>query len=244
MLARLRHQRFFSLEELNGAIRPLLAELNDRPFQRLPGSRRSVFEALDRPAMRALPATRTCIAEWKERTVAFDYHVDVERHYYSVPHALVGHGAWARFTRRDRGGVLPQPARGEPRALLPARRAHDRAPSTCRSRTGPTPSGRRKRLIQWGASIGSEHRRRRRASAALQAPPEQGYRACLGLLSLSASTGWRLEAASALAVRLRQPHPQECQVDPRERPRWTLRNRIPGSRVPIHGNVRGPGYYH
>jgi hypothetical protein len=98
VLARLRHQRFFSLEELNAAIRPLLTELNERAFQRLPGSRRSVFEALDRPAMRALPATPYVFAEWKERTVAFDYHVDIDRHYYSVPHALVGHSVWARFT--------------------------------------------------------------------------------------------------------------------------------------------------
>ena len=98
LLARLRHQRFFSLEELNGAIRPLLSDLNNRPFQRLPGSRRSVFDALDRPAMRALPPTPYVFAEWKERIVAFDYHVDVDRHYYSVPHALVGHQVWARFT--------------------------------------------------------------------------------------------------------------------------------------------------
>ena len=98
ILARLRHQRFFSLEELNAAIRPLLADLNARSFQRLPGSRHSVFEALDRPAMRALPAHPHVFAEWKELKVAFDYHVDVDHHYYSVPHALVGHQAWARFT--------------------------------------------------------------------------------------------------------------------------------------------------
>jgi transposase len=91
ILAKLRHQRFFSLEELNGAIRPLLAALNDRPFQHLPGSRRSVFETLDRPAMRDLRGSPYVFAEWKERLVAFDYHVDVDLHYYSVPHALVGH---------------------------------------------------------------------------------------------------------------------------------------------------------
>jgi hypothetical protein len=91
ILARLRHQRFFSLDELNAAIRLLLTELNDRPYQRLPGCRRSVFEALDRPAMRALPAAPYTYSEWRERMVAFDYHVDVEQHYYSVPHALVGH---------------------------------------------------------------------------------------------------------------------------------------------------------
>jgi len=98
ILARVHHQRFFSLEELNGAIRPLLAELNERPYQRLPGCRRSVFEALDRPAMRVLPETPYTFAEWRERTVAFDYHVEVDRHYYSVPHALVGHSVWARFS--------------------------------------------------------------------------------------------------------------------------------------------------
>ena len=125
MLARLRHQRFFSLEELNAAIRPLLTELNERAFQRLPGSRRSVFEALDRPAMRALPATPYVFAEWKERTVAFDYHVDIDRHYYSVPHALVGHSVWARFTAQHRRSVLQERARRDPRALLPTRRAYD-----------------------------------------------------------------------------------------------------------------------
>ena len=124
LLARLRHQRFFSLEELNGAIRPLLTDLNNRPFQRLPGSRRSVFEALDRPAMRALPPTPYVFAEWKERTVAFDYHVDVDRHYYSVPHALVGHQRVGALHRRHGRGVLPQRAGRQSRALLPARRAH------------------------------------------------------------------------------------------------------------------------
>jgi hypothetical protein len=98
ILARLRHQRFFSLEELNAAIRPLLTELNERLLQRLPGCRHSVFEALDRPAMRPLPPAPYMYAEWKESTVAFDYHVDVDRHYYSVPHALVGHSVWTRFT--------------------------------------------------------------------------------------------------------------------------------------------------
>jgi hypothetical protein len=65
VLAHLRHQRFFSLDELNGTIRPLLTDLNDRPFQKLPGSRRSAFESLDRPAMRALPTTPYVYAEWK-----------------------------------------------------------------------------------------------------------------------------------------------------------------------------------
>jgi hypothetical protein len=84
VLARLRHQRFFSLEELNAAIRPLLVELNERPFQKLPGSRRSVFETLDRPAMRPLPATVYVYAEWKRVRAAFDYHVEIDRHYHTA----------------------------------------------------------------------------------------------------------------------------------------------------------------
>jgi hypothetical protein len=107
VLARLRHQRFFSLEELNAAIRPLFNELNERPFQKLPGCRRSVFEALDRPAMRPLPATPYVYAEWKRVRAAFDYHVDVDRHYYSVPHPLVGQELWAchRPAYRSQDGI-------------------------------------------------------------------------------------------------------------------------------------------
>lgn len=86
ILARLRSQRFFSLAELNGAIRPLLRDLNARPFKKLPGSRQSVFEALDRPALKPLPVTRYELAEWKVATVGIDYHVELERHYYSVPY--------------------------------------------------------------------------------------------------------------------------------------------------------------
>jgi Mu transposase, C-terminal domain len=72
------------------AIRELLTQLNDRPFRKLPGSRRSLFGSLDRPAMRPLPAHRFVYAEWKKARVNIDYHVEVERHYYSVAYQLVG----------------------------------------------------------------------------------------------------------------------------------------------------------
>ena len=154
ILARLRHQRFFSLEELNAAIRPLLLELNERPFQRLPGSRRSVFEALDRPAMRALPPTPYVYAEWKERTVAFDYHVDVDRHYYSVPHALVGHSVWARYTAAT-VEVFFRSARVATHIRSYQRGAHttvpEHMPKSHRAHAEWSP----KRLIQWGESIGA-----------------------------------------------------------------------------------------
>ncbi|HNK18810.1 MAG TPA: IS21 family transposase [Piscinibacter sp.] len=244
ILARLRHQRFFSLDELNGAIRPLLAELNDRPYQRLPGSRRSVFEALDRPAMRALPTTPYVFAEWREARVAFDYHVDVAGHYYSVPHALVGHTVWTRYTARGvevffRSERVASHVRSYQRGQHTTLPEH--MPKSHRAHAEWSP----RRLIQWGASIGVhtgtvvEHLLRSKPH------PEQGYRACLGLLALARQYGpERLEAASALAVRLGSPT------------RWSVKSILQSGRdrhapgealalqLPEHANVRGPGYYH
>ena len=246
VLARLRHQRFFSLEELNTAIRPLLAELNERAFQRLPGSRRSVFEALDRPAMRALPPTPYVFAEWKERTVAFDYHVDIDRHYYSVPHALVGHSVWARFTagsievffRSERVATHVRSYQRGAHTTIP-----EHMPKAHRAHAEWSP----KRLIQWGVSIGIhtgalvEHLLRSKPH------PEQGYRACLGLLSLARQYGAaRLEAASALALLLGSPTRKSVKSileSGRDR-RGSNPTEPLALELPAHGNVRGPGYYH
>ena len=246
VLARLRHQRFFSLEELNAAIRPLLTDLNERPFQRLPGSRRSVFEALDRPAMRALPPTPYVFAEWKERTVAFDYHVDVDRHYYSVPHALVGHTVWARFTattvevffRSERVASHVRSYQRGAHTTLP-----EHMPKSHRAHAEWSP----KRLIQWGTTIGMhtgavvEHLLRSKPH------PEQGYRACLGLLALGRQYGEeRLEAASALAVHLGSPTRKSVKsiLESGRDLRRSNQTEPLDLELPAHGNVRGPGYYH
>jgi transposase len=243
ILARLRHQRFFSLDELNAAIRPLLVDLNGRPFQRLPGSRRSVFEALDRPAMRPLPPTPYVFAEWKELMVAFDYHVDIDRHYYSVPHALVGHSAWARFSATTvevffRSERVASHVRSYQRGGHTTLAEH--MPKRHRAHAEWSP----KRLIQWGSTIGLhtgavvEHLLRSKPH------PEQGYRACLGLLSLSREYGEaRLEAASALAVRLGSPTRKSVKSI-LESGRDLRRTEALDLELPAHGNVRGPGYYH
>ena len=246
VLARLRHQRFFSLDELNAAIRPLLVDLNERAFQRLPGSRRSVFEALDRPAMRSLPATPYVFAEWRELTVAFDYHVDVDRHYYSVPHALVGHTAWARFSASTvevffRSERVATHVRSYQRGTHTTIAEH--MPKSHRAHAEWTP----KRLIQWGSSIGAhtgavvEHLLRSKPH------PEQGYRACLGLLNLSRAYGeGRLEAASALAVRLGSPTRKSVKsiLESGRDLRPAILTETLALDLPAHGNVRGPGYYH
>jgi len=89
IMARLRNHRFFKLDELNAAIRPLLDQLNAKVTRHLGASRRSLFETLDRPALKALPVEPYIYAEWKQCRAGLDYHVDVGRHYYSVPYQLL-----------------------------------------------------------------------------------------------------------------------------------------------------------
>ena len=105
ILARLRDQTFFSMAELNEAIAQLLEKLNNKNFQKLPGSRRSMFESLDKPALKPLPVQRYQYAEWKEARVHMDYHVEIDKHYYSVPYQLVKKQLTVRIT--DQGHRVP-----------------------------------------------------------------------------------------------------------------------------------------
>src|SRR5665811_975984 len=98
IIAALRKRKFFSLDEANQAIAELLVRLNQRPFRKREGSRATLFAQLDRPALKPLPATRYEFGKWKTARVNLDYHIEVERHYYSVPHALVHQEVDARLT--------------------------------------------------------------------------------------------------------------------------------------------------
>ena len=98
ILASLRNERFTSLAQANTAIAVKLAWLNNRPFAKLEGTRRVLFDQLDLPAMRPLPASRYEFATWKTAKVNIDYHIDIDRHYYSVPYQLVGHRLDVRIT--------------------------------------------------------------------------------------------------------------------------------------------------
>lgn len=99
IIAALRHRKFFQLADLNEAIGELLDRLNNRPFRKRPdASRTTLFEQLDRPALKPLPAERYVIALWKPVKPNIDYHVDIEQHYYSVPYQLVGQQLEARYT--------------------------------------------------------------------------------------------------------------------------------------------------
>lgn len=200
ILAPLRHDVFHSLAELNHALAVARERVNDRPFQKLAGSRRTVFEATERTTLRPLPAARYELADWTTAKVNIDYHISVEGHLYSVPYRLVGAAVTVRLTATMLE-VLHQGTRVA---------AHARSTSKGRYTTEPThrPKSHQQhldwspsRLVAWGASIGDATARVVEAILARQPHPEQGYRACLGLLSLQRRYDrTRLEAASVRAL--------------------------------------------
>ena len=200
IMAPLRHDGFHSLAELNHSLALARERVNDRPFQKLAGSRRSVFEETERATLRPLPAERYELAEWKTAKVNIDYHISVEGHLYSVPYRLVGAAVTVRLTATTLE-ILHQGTRVA---------AHARSVAKGRYTTEPThrPKSHQQhlewspsRLVTWGASIGDATARVVEAILARQPHPEQGYRACLGLLSLSRRyERTRLEAASVRAL--------------------------------------------
>jgi len=195
ILAPLRHHRMTSLAELNAEIAVLREALNDRPFQKLAGTRRTLFTAVDHPALRPLPPTPYEYAEWRTAKVNIDYHIAVEGHLYSVPYALVR----ATVDVRRTAAMVEVLHQGKRVAV------HCRSPTKGRYTTDPahrpkshqahlewTPS----RLVHWGESVGPATGRVVATILERYPHPEQGYRACLGLLSLGKRyTTGRLEAA-------------------------------------------------
>ena len=243
VLARLRHRRFFSLEELNAAIGALMVDLNERPFKRLPGNRRTAFETLDRPAMKALPPVPYEYALWKRATVGIDYHVDVERHYYSVPHALVGHEVEVRFSattvecfhKARRVAVHVRSYQVGAHTTL-----SEHMPKAHRAHAEWHPS----RLIRWAGTVGPATQAVVEYQLTHKPHPEQGYRACLGVMALAREYGpERLEAAAARAVAIGSLTRSSVKsILQRSLDRTGEAATDPT--VPTHDNVRGPGYYH
>jgi transposase len=205
ILARLRNRQFFSLHELNAAIAELLVELNRRPFKKLPGCRAEAFESIDRPAMKPLPPTRYEYAEWVKAKVGIDYHAEADEHYYSVPHALVGQHVRLRVTDATvecffKGTRVAAHVRSRLKGKHTTLPEH--MPSAHRKHMKWTPG----RLLNWGQKIGAGTRAVVQWQLENRPHPEQGYRACLGLLNLAKTYGEeRLEAACRRALAIGSP---------------------------------------
>ncbi len=243
IMARLRHQRFNTVLEVNEAMAPLLGRLNDKPFQKLPGSRASAFAELDAPALLPLPMQRYEMAHFKTVKAHIDYHVEVERHRYSVPHVLVGQVLEVRITIAvveilHRGQRVASHARSSRHGGFTTVAAH--MPAGHRAHMEWTPE----RLIHWGGSIGPATAEVVTRLMAESKHPEQGYRACLGLLSLAKRYGKaRLEAACMLALQIgacQYRHVRDILTNNRDQTKLTTASEWVS---PDHAHVRGPDYY-
>jgi transposase len=200
ILAALRNRTFFSLAEANRAIAERVAWLNDRPFKKLEGSRSSLFAELDGPALRPLPPVPYEYAVWKQAKVNIDYHVELDRHYYSVPYSLTGEQVDIRASARTvevfaRGRRVASHPRSSAAGRHTTTSAH--MPESHRRHLEWTPG----RLVAWGEQTGPATGALMAAVLASRPHPEQGFRSCLGILRLGRRHGEaRLEAACARAL--------------------------------------------
>jgi transposase len=244
LLARIRDEVFHTVGALNARLREVLVDLNGRVMRRYGKSRREMFEAIERAALRPLPATRFEYAEWQRARVNIDYHVQVAGHLYSVPYRLVHEEVEAR-TSGDVVEILHGRTRVASHRRSPVKGGFttqtEHMPSAHRAHAEWTPS----RILTWAEKVGGATRTLCDAILADRPHPEQGFRSCLGILRLGKRYGdERLEAACdrALGVRARSYRHVES----------ILKNgldRVAKADEPTpvsltHENVRGRDYYH
>ena len=244
VIARLRHRTFFSLRELNEAIHELIDLANDKPFKKQPGSRRELFERLDKPALKPLPRDRWEFAEFRIVRVDNSYHIEVDGRAYSVPHQLARNEVELRLT----GETVEVLFKGR-RVAAHARRLVSE-PATLKEHMPPnhrwyadwSPA----RFLSWAASIGTATTQLIEKHLASAAHIEISYRRCIGILKLAKSYGNdRLEAASQRGLATGAVSYGSIKsmlkggIDRRPLPAEEL----PTQLLILHENIRGASYY-
>lgn len=200
ILARIRNEKFFSLDALNERIRELVADANGRRMRRYGASRRELFERLDKPALKPLPEAWFIVGEWRKATVNIDYHIEVDKRLYSVPHSLI-HEVVEAYSTADVVEVFHKGTRmaSHRRVLRPGgySTAVEHMPAAHRAHQEWSPS----RLIAWAETVGTMTGSLVTRILESRPHPEQGYRSCLGILRLAKRYGnERLEAACTRAL--------------------------------------------
>jgi transposase len=245
LLGRLRHRIFYGLADVNAAIGELLTHLNEeRPIRRLGVTRRQLLEQVDRPALKPLPAAPYEFSEWRVCRVGIDYHVEVAAHYYSVPHRFARAEVDVRLTARTVEVLL----KGERIAAHP-RNSGNRKHTTVSEHM---PSSHR-RYAGWTIErIRADARQIGPATAALcelilehRPHPEQGYRACLGIVRLAGPYGaGRLEAAAERAIEIgARTYGSVKSILDNHLDRRPAHKRAADGAPILHANIRGPRYY-
>jgi transposase len=243
ILAALRNQTFFSLEDVRQAVKPLLEKLNSRVMRKLRKSRRELFEELERAALKPLPKHPYEFARWARPRVHIDYHVEFDDHFYSVPYQLVGTQVDLRATETAIEVFLGG------RRVTSHQRSYERAKYTTRAEH--MPKGHRElaewtptRLVAWAKKTGPataavvEEILRRRVH------PQQGFKACLGILSLERRYEGRVEAACLRALQCRAfSYRSVANILKNNLDRAELPEAPQQRALPLHENIRGADYY-
>jgi transposase len=244
ILAVLRNRNFFSLADLNAAIRELVDKLNSRATRHLGSSRKALFEELDRPALKPLPQEPYEYASWAKRRVGLDYHIEVEKHYYSVPHTLLREPVWARTTQRTveifhRGRRVAAHLRSSSNRRHTTVREH--MPSSHRRYADWTPE----RLRRQAGEIGPNTSALIEVILRERTHPEQGFRASIGILRLAKSHGRdRLEAACGRALEIgSRSYTSVKSILKNNLDRKRPEPVTDGPAIP-HRNIRGASYFH
>jgi transposase len=245
ILAVLRHRTFYSLADLNAAIHECLERLNTRPLKKLKKSRRDLFEAIDLPNALPLPAKPYEYAEWYKAKVQLNYHIEVGRHYYSVPYRLLHERLDIRLT-----ATTVEAFRKGVRVAAHVRSYHKNGYTTLPEHMPPEhrfyAEWNPARFIQWAGKTGEATAQLVEKILATRPYPEQGYKACLGIINLTRDyEPVRVEAAARRALKFKACSYRSIksilsagldrQPDNGEQPR------MPG--LLPHQNIRGPEYY-
>jgi transposase len=246
ILAKLRNREFYSLHELNVAIKELLDDANNRPFKKLPGSRKSTFEAIDKPALNPLPDRPFEFAEFHKARVGVDYHVEFEGHWYSCPYQLVRQEVELRVTRTT-VEILHKHRRiaSHSRDFHKARHSTipEHMPKAHREQMSWDPP----RLVNWAAMYGPATRQLIEAILESKPYPEQGFRSCFGILNLGKEFGGeRLNAACHRAFATRAWSYSSVKsilktgLDHRPLPQEDIPIQL---KIAQHTNLRGASYF-
>jgi transposase len=239
----LRHERFTSLGALNDRIAQLVEVINDRPFKKMEGSRASAFAEIDQPALRPLPTTRYDFATWTRAKVSLDYHLQIDRNFYSVPYHLVGQILDVRTSANvveifAKNARVASHKRSYAKGIAVTESAH--MASSHRRHAQWTPS----RIVHWAEKTGPSTAAFIEALMASRPHPEQGFRSALGVLRLEKRYGAsRLELACARSLAIHSFSYKSVasilQHGLDQRPLVE----VPSRANPTHTNIRGANYY-
>ena len=245
IIAALRNDQFFSLHELNKAIRQRLILFNRRPFQKKEGSRESIFLGEEKPYLAPLPATRFELCEWKTATVQFNYHISIAGMLYSVPYELIKKKVSVRVTdklievfhNQERvASHMRLYGRSGQYSTIAAHMPHDHQEYL---------QWNGERFRSWAAKIGVNTNVVVTRLLASHKVEQQAYRSCMGLLKLADKYSPKMLEAACQKSLLFTPAPSYKSIKNILVTRGTellVANESPSNTTP-HGITRGAGYY-